>query len=87
VSPTTGKGLSRVLTDVKVLCRDYAPAWLQSAEIPGRAVREFYRDPRKVASDRSALDSWMHYHNKALPNGVPLAMRVKQRLKLSGWLA
>lgn len=54
VCPTTGMGLSKVLTDVDVLCHDYVPRWLQTPGMGVEKIREFYLDPRKQSVDRAA---------------------------------
>ena len=75
VCPATGTGLSKVLTDVVLLCEEYVPAWLRSIDLPASVIEQFYQDPRKracdwnslkaaqyrrrLATDRSAL-GWLH---------------------------
>jgi 2-polyprenyl-6-methoxyphenol hydroxylase-like FAD-dependent oxidoreductase len=57
VCPTTGMGLSKVLTDADVLCHDCAPRWLQTPGMGVEKIQEFYLSPRKQAVDRAAWDS------------------------------
>jgi len=64
VSPTTGTGLSRVLTDVKVLALSHATRWMHQKTVSARDVAAFYSDPEKVASDRHSLGAWMHYRGR-----------------------
>jgi 2-polyprenyl-6-methoxyphenol hydroxylase-like FAD-dependent oxidoreductase len=54
--PSTGMGLSKVLTDVDVLCSEYVPRWLATAGMDREKVAMFYGDARKFAVDRSALE-------------------------------
>lgn len=80
VSPTTGTGLSRVLNDVDALCTRHAPGWLAQGRVSGRAVRAYYADPEKVASDKKALDAWFYYHDRQLGGRVPVAARVRRKI-------
>lgn len=59
VCPTTGTGVSKVLTDVQVLC-SCIPDWLRSAGMGTDKLVGFYQHPRKVACDRSSLDSALY---------------------------
>ena len=54
--PSTGMGLSKVLTDVDVLCSEYVPQWLATRGMGSEKVAMFYGDLRKRAVDRSALE-------------------------------
>jgi 2-polyprenyl-6-methoxyphenol hydroxylase-like FAD-dependent oxidoreductase len=64
--PSTGTGLSKVLTDVDVLCNDCAPRWLASPGMGSEKIAQFYDSPVKRASDRFALDSAFHSRETAL---------------------
>lgn len=55
VCPTTGSGLSKVLTDVDVLCHDCLPAWLASPGMGADKIAEFYGSRRKIEVDRQSL--------------------------------
>jgi 2-polyprenyl-6-methoxyphenol hydroxylase-like FAD-dependent oxidoreductase len=48
VCPATGTGLSKVLTDVEVLCGTYLQCWLEGGAVTARETAEFYGDARKV---------------------------------------
>ncbi|TKB81915.1 MAG: FAD-dependent monooxygenase, partial [Nitrospira sp.] len=52
--PTTGMGVSKVLTDVDVL-GDCVPRWLSTSGMGVEKIEDFYRDPRKTTCDDSAL--------------------------------
>lgn len=80
VSPTTGMGLSKVLTDVRTLA-ELVPGWLASGPIDAGLTRRFYRDPRKLEVERLARGRWMHYQRRQLKS-VPLSLRVRQRLEV-----
>ncbi|MEQ1855835.1 MAG: NAD(P)/FAD-dependent oxidoreductase [Longimicrobiales bacterium] len=80
VSPATGTGLSRVLSDVRVLCTRHAPSWLSKSRVSSRDVKGFYTDADKVAVDRKSLDAWRYYHDRQAGGKVPLATRVRRKI-------
>ena len=53
--PSTGSGLSKVLTDVDVLCSDCVPRWLATDGISSQKLAEFYGNSRKRAADEQSL--------------------------------
>jgi 2-polyprenyl-6-methoxyphenol hydroxylase-like FAD-dependent oxidoreductase len=53
--PAAGTGVSRLMTDVEQLCLVHAPAWLATPGMAADKIAAFYDDPRKQASDASAL--------------------------------
>ncbi len=53
--PAAGTGVSRLMTDVEQLCLHHAPAWLATPGMAADKIAAFYDDPRKLASDASAL--------------------------------
>jgi 2-polyprenyl-6-methoxyphenol hydroxylase-like FAD-dependent oxidoreductase len=60
VCPATGTGLTKVLTDVDVLCNDCLPAWLAT---PGMGVEKidcFYENQRKQTVDAHSLHIALH---------------------------
>ena len=56
VCPSTGMGLSKVLTDVDILCNDCIPQWIASPGVGLEKVRQFYADARKRQVDDQALE-------------------------------
>lgn len=54
VCPTTGTGLSKVLTDSWVLC-ELIPQWLATPGMGAAKTAQWHQDPRKVKSDRKSL--------------------------------
>lgn len=60
VSPATGSGLSKVLTDVQMLSQTYIPEWFKKDSISAADVSAFYKDKRKVTIDRRSLKSWYY---------------------------
>jgi 2-polyprenyl-6-methoxyphenol hydroxylase-like FAD-dependent oxidoreductase len=53
--PATGMGLSKVLTDVDVLCSECAPRWLETPGMSVDKLADYYNDLRKRAVDEKAL--------------------------------
>lgn len=64
--PSTGTGLSKVLTDVSVLCNDCVPRWLATTDMGVEKIDEFYDSDVKRASDRFALEAAFHSRETAL---------------------
>lgn len=58
--PATGTGVSKLLTDVDVLCNTHVPRWLDSPGMGTEKIDQFYDDPRKQACDAQALH-WAEY--------------------------
>ncbi|MDH2432995.1 NAD(P)/FAD-dependent oxidoreductase [Pokkaliibacter sp. MBI-7] len=82
VSPATGKGLSKVLTDVDVLS-GLIPQWLESEGIAVDKVQQFYRHPEKQAVDSLAKREWVYLADNALHPEI--ISKVKRKLaKLMG---
>lgn len=83
VCPSTGTGLSKVLTDVDVLCYDCLPAWFATPGIDAGKLAMFYGNPRKRAIDDASLSGALH--NRQLgTRGGPFwgARRVQRRWKI-----
>jgi 2-polyprenyl-6-methoxyphenol hydroxylase-like FAD-dependent oxidoreductase len=55
VCPTTGTGLSKVFTDVDVLCAECVPDWLATPGMGTDKIARFYDHPRKRATDEGSL--------------------------------
>ncbi|MFO1207027.1 MAG: NAD(P)/FAD-dependent oxidoreductase [Burkholderiales bacterium] len=55
VCPSTGMGLTKVLTDVDVLCNALLGEWLAGDAVEAAHVASFYTHPAKVAVDDLAL--------------------------------
>ena len=58
--PSTGTGVSKLLTDVEALCRTHVPRWLDTPGMGAEKIAQFYADPRKQACDAQAL-RWAEY--------------------------
>ena len=53
--PSTGTGVTKVLTDTFILCNRYVPRWLAAGDFARTSIAEFYDDPVKSAFDRQAM--------------------------------
>lgn len=63
VSPATGSGLDRLLTDVDVLCNAHVEGWLERGRADAGAVTAYYRDGRKTTVDDWSRREWEHAHD------------------------
>ena len=82
VSPATGKGLSKVLTDVDVLS-GLIPQWLETDGMTVDKIQQFYRHPEKQAVDSLAKREWVYLADNALHPEI--ISKVKRKLaKLMG---
>lgn len=83
VCPTTGTGLSKVLTDVDVFCHECAAAWLSTPGMSAEKIARFYENPRKVEVDRSSLHgAWWQRQMSTNGDWRWRARRAKQRWAL-----
>lgn len=53
--PALGNGISRLLSDVTLLCEEHLPRWFATGDFTVNSLRQFYDDPRKRAEDRRAI--------------------------------
>ena len=63
VSPATGTGLDKVMTDVDRLCNVYIHDWLQTPGMGKDKVQQFYDDRVKKATDNMSLERWISYRD------------------------
>ena len=75
VCPSSGMGLSKVLTDVDVLCNTCIPAWFASPGVDIDKVRQFYADPRKQQVDDEALNRALRSRRVATDTSLPWQAR------------
>lgn len=88
VCPVTGTGLSKVLTDVDVLCHDCLPQWLMTPGMSVEKIARFYENPRKQAVDRQSLQIAEHFRRMALDRSLRWRVhRVRHhwQSRLTGW--
>lgn len=87
VCPSTGMGLTKVLTDTDVLCNECLPGWLAAGEIGPQQTAAFYVHPRKAAADALALRLALAGRDSVLENS--LHWRVRRRIRAlrfaGGW--
>ena len=55
--PSTGMGLSKLFTDVDLLCGRYVPEWLTTPGMDAAKIAAFVNDPQKQFTDRDSLES------------------------------
>jgi 2-polyprenyl-6-methoxyphenol hydroxylase-like FAD-dependent oxidoreductase len=55
--PSTGTGVSKVVTDVDVLCFDCVPQWFASGGMAREKMEMFWNNPRKRETDERGLRS------------------------------
>lgn len=70
VCPSTGTGLTKVFTDVDVLCREYIPGWLATPGMDTSKIAAFYSNPRKRAVDDHSLKSAITMRRTALDHSL-----------------
>lgn len=75
VCPSTGMGLSKVLTDVDILCGTCIPQWLASAGVDADKIAQFYADPRKRQVDDEALNRALRGRRVATDLSLPWQAR------------
>jgi hypothetical protein len=52
--PSTGTGVTRLLTDVSQLCELHIPEWLATPGMAAEKIARYYADPVKQACDANA---------------------------------
>lgn len=75
VCPTTGGGVSRVLTDVDVLCCECLPEWLSTPGMGVEKIDRFYEHPRKRATDEASLHGAEYWRRLAIDSSLGWRMR------------
>jgi 2-polyprenyl-6-methoxyphenol hydroxylase-like FAD-dependent oxidoreductase len=75
VCPSTGMGLSKVLTDVDVLCNTFVPQWLAAEQLPAERIAEFYAHERKNEVDDRALQQALRGRESVLDNSLHWRLR------------
>lgn len=82
VCPSTGMGLSKILSDVDVLS-EYVPAWLDApGAINSEKIATFCNDPRKCAVDLKALRN--AFYRRQAATGTSMKWRLhRARLHLT----
>src|SRR5882762_8844458 len=75
VCPATGTGLTRVLTDVDVLCNECIPDWLATPGMGPEKIDRFYNHPRKLGTDRRSLTAATYSRQRSTESSVRWEIR------------
>ncbi len=86
VCPATGTGLSKVMTDVRVL-RSCVARWFATAGMPRAKTIEYFMDSKKLASDLRSLESAAHLKSTALSLPLFGSIRRAARIAVAGFAA
>jgi 2-polyprenyl-6-methoxyphenol hydroxylase-like FAD-dependent oxidoreductase len=70
VCPSTGTGLSKVLTDADVLCHELVPEWLASPGLAAEKAARFFDHPRKRGVDERSLSGAAYRRRTALDGSL-----------------
>lgn len=70
VCPATGSGLSKIFTDVKLLCSRYVPRWLDAPRLEAQAIQQFYEDPEKAATDHDSVSRALYRKQVSLDSSI-----------------
>jgi len=81
VCPSSGMGLSKVLTDVDVLCNECIPQWFATPGLGVDKLSQFYTDRRKREVDDEALNRALRSRRVATDKSLPW----RARRMLSQW--
>jgi 2-polyprenyl-6-methoxyphenol hydroxylase-like FAD-dependent oxidoreductase len=75
VCPSSGMGLSKVLTDVDVLCNTCIPVWFATPGVDTDKIGQFYGDARKRQVDDEALKRALRSRRVATDSSLPWQAR------------
>jgi 2-polyprenyl-6-methoxyphenol hydroxylase-like FAD-dependent oxidoreductase len=85
--PSTGMGLSKVLTDVDVLCNECIPQWWPQQELDRAQIAQFYASANKQAVDDRALRLALAGRDGVMENS--LHWRIRRQIRTlrfaTGW--
>ena len=82
VSPASGLGLSKCLTDVDVLL-GLLETWDRHSKIPSKA---YFNHQRKLAVDKHAYDSWKWSNERSSSTGLGIKIKMTRELIKKSWL-
>jgi 2-polyprenyl-6-methoxyphenol hydroxylase-like FAD-dependent oxidoreductase len=87
--PATGRGVSKILTDVDVLCNDSLPEWLATPGMGADKIACYYEHSRKHECDENALRE--AEYSRSLVTDPSLRWRIRRALPrtkrvLSNWV-
>ncbi len=82
VCPSTGMGLTKILTDVDVLCSQCVPVWFGTAGMGTEKLKSFFNNARKCTVDLKAIRN--AFYRRQASTGRSLRWRVhRTRLHLT----
>jgi 2-polyprenyl-6-methoxyphenol hydroxylase-like FAD-dependent oxidoreductase len=87
VCPSTGTGLSKVLTDADVLCHELVPEWLSSPGLDADKAARWFDHPRKLGVDERSLSGAAYRRRSALDASLSWRIhraRVYSSMRLGG---
>jgi 2-polyprenyl-6-methoxyphenol hydroxylase-like FAD-dependent oxidoreductase len=85
VCPSTGTGLSKVLTDADVLCHEMVPEWLSSPGLGADKVARWYEHSRKRGVDLMSLSGAAYRRRVALDESLRWRIH-RARVYATKWL-
>jgi len=85
VCPSTGTGLSKLLTDADVLCHELVPEWLASPGLAAEKAARFFDHPRKRGVDERSLSGAAYRRRTALDGSLRWRIH-RVRVYSSMWL-
>jgi 2-polyprenyl-6-methoxyphenol hydroxylase-like FAD-dependent oxidoreductase len=87
--PAVGTGLSRLLTDVDLICNVYAPGWLSTPGMDRLKIADFYEDDVKIACDSRAAEMAEYRRASTTGRGVRWEAHRRQhylRRQMRNWI-
>jgi 2-polyprenyl-6-methoxyphenol hydroxylase-like FAD-dependent oxidoreductase len=84
VCPATGSGLSKIFTDVSILCNRYLPRWLDMPGLDAQAIQGFYEDPEKAATDQDSVSRALYRKQVSLDSSIRFRLH-RQRSYAALW--
>jgi len=83
VCPSTGTGLSKVLTDADVLCHEMVPEWLSTPGLGAGKAARWYEHKRKHAVDEHSLSGAVYRRRVSLDGSLRFRIH---RARVYGWM-
>ncbi len=80
VSPATGTGLSKIVTEADRLTEHYIPKWLANECVTSYDVWKYYHDKEKSTMERHSKNAWHYYRNMLNPKYKSFKYKIIDRL-------
>lgn len=87
--PAVGTGLSRLLTDVDLVCNHYIPAWLATPGMDRFKLAPYYEDEAKIACDQRAAHAAEYRRASTIGRGLKWEAHRRQhylRRQVRNWI-